>query len=402
MNNSIKNIKITTDGDTGMMDIKNTLGRMSCILAVSMLYAPNLSAAEIELESGLGTDSNPFRLSDSLVPQSESYWRNELKLSLGEVAPWFMKVKFEDQQYSGDDRADNTKVSGEVGVTTQFGQAKHELELSLNAGSQDRTYVSRVTGQEFSFGGTPFGDRYDQTYQGAEAGFEFNLGKRQKILAEIEYQKRDYEDPTIDGLSNLDYDSTKLELSWQNYIGNEFRYRISAHTGERNYDERLARDIDGNEIPGVIESYKLTGVDLQTRYRMGKKTYAYITIGLDQRTDNGGGYYDTDTKSLGFRLSHKTQSDSQLRLSLKYRDLSYDRGDIATDIETDAETPSSSGWTAIASYEKPLVRFNQSEDSDEASELSWYIQAKIYDFDADRDIYRFNREILETGLKVEF
>jgi hypothetical protein len=352
-------------------------------------------AVELEINSSLGIDSNPFRLNDLFPAQDETFWRNDVDIGFGEASPWYLDLRVIDTQYTSNEPGDTTLFDSRLGYEGLYGESEHTFDLSVGGRSNDSTYVSRVTGDVYQVSRQDAGDRYDYYRWDVQGEFKFKLADRRSILLNLDYREQDYEDYDELGISDLDYKSFELELGWQDYWSADFRYRIYANFNRRDYDDRRARSLDGMKIPRSDSEYEVARIVFDTRYRLSRGTFLYASVRYGERKDNGGGYYDSETFSGSVRYRKQFNSNGGVFwFSLYYRDLSYDRGDFAQNIENEAEPPSSQGWRAVMSYERPVKSWAKGK-------LSWFANARYYDYDSGRQIYEYDRWTMETGLKYE-
>ncbi|MCG8413023.1 MAG: hypothetical protein MI746_02290 [Pseudomonadales bacterium] len=365
-----------------------------CLVAILLSGSGQLVAAEFELGSGLGFDSNPYRLNDSLPVDEEGFVSSEARLRLGEGRGVSADFRVINDSYIDDSRGDRTLIISNLSWENQFSDSEHEIRLSLNDRRLDRTYVSRLSGDTYAVRSTPAGDRYNYDRQSLRAQLEFNLAGRNQLLLDLDARTQNYEDfPTL-SLVNLDYDQWSAEVTWRNFWTSRLRVDFVGEISNRDYDSRELRSLDGAIIPGSRSRYDYTRLAINSRIRTGPRTYLYLNISNNLRQDNGPGYYDTDDLSGSVRLRHQTSFDGVLNLSTNYRDLTYDRSSNTFDLETEVEAPDSRGWRWSFSYEQPLgERFG--------ANWFWFAEAAYFDYDSGRSIYIFERETYQTGLRIE-
>lgn len=366
-----------------------------CLVISFLLGSGQLSAADFELGSGLGFDSNPYRLNNSLPVDEEAFISSEARLRLGEGEGFSADFRVINDSYIDDNRGDRTLIISNVAWEKQFSENEHEVRISLNDRRLDRTYVSRISGDSYAVRNTFAGDRYNYDRQSLRAQLNFNLPGRHQLLVDLDSRTQNYEDfPTL-GLVNLDYDQWSAELTWRNFWTSRLRIDFVGEISNRDYDSRELRALGGAIIPGSRSRYDYTRLAINTRLRTGPRTYLYLNASSNLRQDNGPGYYDTDDLSGSIRLRHQTSFDGVLNVSANYRDLNYDRTSNTFDLETEVEAPDSRGWRWSLNYEQPLGdRFG--------ANWFWFAEAAYFDYESGLNIYVFERETYQTGLRIEF
>jgi hypothetical protein len=91
-----------------------------------------------------------------------------------------------------------------------------------------------------------------------------------------------------------------------------------------NYDNRHARDLNGNLVSTVLLDYLYHGVDLTLRHRFSRKLVTYLDYTLTIRDDPYAGYNDYIKHEAGLRAIFKTDR-LNIRVSGSYWDKSYPR-----------------------------------------------------------------------------
>ena len=368
--------------------------RFTGLLTLAALLSSSAMGAELRVTSTLGHDTNPFRLSDNFLSAPQSYWNNSVDYKLEDISSWFVQLGY-DKKQSELDTADSTSSLARVGYKTAFSKSEHELEFSLTRRSLDTSFVSRFTGDLFEAGGLPAGDRYDYRRWTAQADVRFKLSKSQQLIVGLEHRLQDYTDLGALGISNLDYDHSSIELTWQNDQTKWMRYSLAADLGSRSYDSRLASDFLGFPIFGLTSEYDYAGLSIKTRFKPDKYSRVYANISYQTRSDNADGFNDTESLIGQLRYAHRTADKSTFVASLVYRDLTFDRAGILTDLEIEGESPSSSGWQLSLSYQLPLLKQN-------GIPISWLAKYSYYEFSAELSAYEYERSVLETGLIFDF
>lgn len=370
--------------------------KSACIYSTLLFgLSCGIQAAEIDLKTGIGHDSNPFRLTDSLPVNADTYWHQAVRIDLGKDTSWIGQLNLRRNIYQDIDAADHRTIDARAGYKGTFSDGVHDYRLSLAYRDQDKSYVSRFSGLPYAVGGTSASDRYDFSRWHPRADVNFQIAKGQTLQVRLEHRDIDYEDYLDLGLTDLDYHQTGVRLGWKHRLNREFRYELFSDVQHREYENRLAKDDRGNNISDKHSQYRYLTLGAKMRYRLARQTYVYLGLKMIDRNDNGGGYYDTETYRGSVLLRRILPTKSEWSLSLRYSDLNYDRKDTNGDLENDAETPSTDGFGAVARYTRPLFTLGDAP-------VEGYVQLNYDDYDAEIDAYAYDRTRFESGLKVTF
>ncbi|NTS76688.1 autotransporter outer membrane beta-barrel domain-containing protein [Catenovulum sp. SM1970] len=362
--------------------------------ALAMAVATPAMATDVHISSGLGYDDNPYRLNEAFKPESDTYWRNKVRIKHDFNKNWYTDARLDSSVYADDSNADTLSTHIEAGYKTRLLDNKATLTTSLAHKYFDKTFVSRFSGQEYFYKGNNASDRYDYQRWTPEIDLTYRLDKNNRFKASFDYRFQAYEGYTDLGLSNLDYEQAKLKFEWRHRFNKNFSITPNIELTKRSHDERLAKDALGKNIPGKVLSYDYQGAGVKSFYRFNKATSLSTSFKYIQRNDNASGYYDTEEKVFSTRLLHKFDKNTRLTLGLRYADLDYQR-QLFTDVETEDETPSTEGWRVQAKYQQHAFSVKDVP-------VSWYADANYYDYTAEINAYEYDRVKLESGLSFKF
>lgn len=365
------------------------------LFTACLAFSAYTQAMDLTIESTVGHDSNPFRLSDDFSPDSSAFWRNRVTLRSDRDSTWLYEIDGLNYSYSNENDADSSQVDVEFGRRFWLDDETQDLVLKLGYRQSDRTFVSRFQGDVYEVQGESVGDRYDYDRVYAEVKYDKKLKGRNAYQLRLRLRDQSYDDFSDLNLSRLDYQSAELRLRWQGYLSSKLRYRLYGELSMRDFDDRRAQSVNGERLAGTDLEYDAFEFGIDSRFRVAKGVYLYTRLGWSQREDNGGGFFDTDTLTGSARLRWSLSEGRLVSLSAYYRDLEYDRDNITTDLENDAEAPSTRGWRFVASYEKQLM------DS-EYGRLDWISHLRNYSDQSDLRQYEFDRLMVETGLRYRF
>jgi len=365
------------------------------VATLGLGFAAIGQAAELQVTSGLGYDSNPYRLSDAHSVESDSFWRNSVKASVGKKKNWFASGRLQHDSYLDNSDADQTNWQVKVGYKGRFSPAKHFYRVSLEYRDSDKTYVSRFSGKPYSVGGISATDRYDYQRWAPKAELYYNLSKHQQLQFKLNYRQQDYSDYTNLGLSDLDFSQAGGYIGWRHKLSKKTQLTVFGDYQQRDYDNRLAKDIDGDDIAGLTSEYTYKQLGVKARYKLSKATTVSARVDYTDRQDNGDGYYDTETFHASLQFKRITANKGELSAGIDYRDLGYTRSDINDDLEQEGEAPSTKGYRIKAGYKMPAFTLGQYP-------VIWYNRFSYEDYDADVKQYVYDRMKIETGLQVKF
>ena len=355
------------------------------------------SATVLTVNSGIGLDSNAFRLNQEFETEQQAYLNNSIRLRSDFKSPFVFNLSYANKTYLDDDRADTTTTGFTFGYKGKWQALKYQI--SLGHRDFEKTYVSRFSGDVYTSKGEDFPDRYNFARLTPKMSLEYKLNKQHSLLLSGEYRETDYHDYSEFGLSNLDYSQWIGAAGWKYKPTKSFTSILNFDLQQREYDGRLAKDKDGKNIEGLTSVYDYWGVDWTGRHRFSKQTQLSLSASYTDKSDNASGYYDTEYLTLGARLRHKTDSDTQISASFMYTDLKYLRGSIRdnseSDIETNDELPDNNGFVSRLSIDKPFW-------SNGKNQAKFYLSGTYYQYDSGIKQYTYDRYKVETGIKLRF
>lgn len=366
--------------------------RISCGLLLG-LAAHHLAAAELSVSGHGGVDSNPHRLSSELDPDAEAFSLVDVNVSNRFDSGVSIKAQSEHAFYPGDDRADWSKSRVDLGFRDDFNDRKVRYEVSGDWTNRDQNYVSRTTGEDAVSGGESIVDRYDYQQLNLNAGVSYTT--EQDIRYRIRYQRRDkdYEDFSIPGLSDLDYQHDRYRFDIEYRFADA--HRVSAEIGEtrREYKDRRVQDSNGDDIPNTDLEYDYSQYGLGYTYRPDSKLEFRLKASFSERSDNGVGFNDSTYDSIYLSWRKTLGNADEIRLSLLFSEFAYDDRSFSVDADGEEESFDNDGYTLKLGYQSRLQRNDG---------LSILYGAEAQNFDSSDSRYVYDRVILTIGLKYDF
>ncbi len=356
---------------------------------------PNLYALESDLALYLGYDDNPYKLSDDFDPDGGWFLDTILKA----------QHKYENFRFRGNlkhrtyenslDDADNTSMA----VDARY-RKKHEIagkraysSVLLKYGIRDKTYVSRTTGMIGTSGGQEIRDRYDYKYWAAKAKTSIKITKPLKVELELDYLDKDYDHPSVSGLSNLDYRQLELSNDWKYAYSDTSRFGLTLSASRREYDNKRSKNLLGLSVPGTDLTYNYGSISVSHRYDFTSKLQSKIKYEYEERSDNGSGYYDYDSHKGSAALRYMVKDGLTLKASLLYQKLEYDYA-IVVD-ENDDPLPGKDGYTAKLRLQKDL-------ELSKTTPAYLFAEVKYDTYDSNTPVYEYDRAQALIGVNINF
>ena len=371
----------------------NKVKQFAIIGFLPVIFLLPTANATLELGIVAGTDSNPFKLADQFKPQSSSYLLSTLAYRQKFDNGLYLKLKADIYTYKLD-IANKNKQRVQLGFNHKF-ENKNVFDMAISAGSYDKTYVSRSTGEIGSSRGEQIPDRYNNQWLLANIDYRYRLNKHHTYTVFAENLIKDYENLSGFRLSNLDYQQMGMGLRWKYRLTKNFSLKSSFRYRHREFDDRRARTQFGFIIADSQLTYDYFRADIKTLWYLDKKQRLLAMIYKESKRDNYSGYYDRDSYNIALAWRYKTDSDSRINVKLKYVD--YQSNNDISDNNQDEENNSVShkGPILTVKYDKQLWQSNHYS-------IDGMVNAAWYKDSADNYIYEYQRSMIEVGLKLKF
>jgi len=363
-------------------------------LSAGLLISFQSLAVNFSSNIHIGFDDNPHSLSEPRNPLSDKYFHGDVKLSSDFKSPILFKLRLRKSEYVDDDRASWSKTYAELGYKSKFksGRKTWRYRFSVDAAKNDKTYVSKSTGLIGSFGGFSIADRYDSKLTNFNAEVSFRNRQKTKYSFGFQHRNKDYEDFSIAGLSDLDYRHNRLKFEINNRLSDTARLVFGLSFTAREYLDRRADDLAGNDIAGTdleldYRSYKLSYI-----HRVAKKIKWTYSVGIAERNDNSSGYQDSDNIYASISGRYRLENDRQLKLSLRYSDADYPNQLTTTTALGDEDDREKNGYKVNLEYQQLLnkgVSFSS----------HYFVELNFADFDSPNPDYIYQRSALAAGFR---
>jgi len=287
---------------------------LGSVLAAGLLGASSgasqAALRKVDLQAGTyaGYDSNPLRLAAN--PEAAAF--SELRLDsiadldVNQSAGFFMELhgnlRLHEHVASG---ADYQQLGLRAGFDwTPYRSSNRFMTVALGGLYRARrtTFLDPVTGQDYVLvedpAATPpttinLSERLDVDSTGAFVNMRWKTSRRLQFSVDTEYRRddhgQDYEDSPV--VHSLDARRVAVMPGAVITLSNVARLRLAVGVTRLDYDERLAVDSLGNQVPGTTSTYDYTtyrvALDLLPAPRWD------LRLGMLQtaRDDSFAGYY---------------------------------------------------------------------------------------------------------------
>ncbi len=359
-----------------------------CLIMSSNNYATDLS---IELDSGY--DSNPFQLADVHQFDSAAFIQPRIKYRQKFENSFYLVGNLKSTLYSGESDADETRINFGGGVKKKFkiGKKRAHYKFEARYYQIDQTYISRNTGLIAVFSGQQIADRYDANWFQLKASSDVKLNRSFTFNIEAEYRDKNYQSYETLGLSNLDYSQYFVGSVLVFNSDKENRFKFGAEVGTREYDNRVAKLLDGTNILGSNLEYNYQRYSFDYRNKKDKFTWS-LGFNSELREDSGGGFYDTVKNRAYAKAKYKRKSGSFISAKLSYLDHSFDNSIPLGQVQNDEELRAREGYVLELEYNRNLVDFGYKE-------LFFHTKLSYADYDNADPFYIYDQSIFQIGLK---
>lgn len=369
--------------------------RIKVIAVCFLCLVTSVVSAESRVSILTGIDDNPFRLTNSLNPKQGFFLST--RLDYDNRFKNGLSVDFSAKLTEFEARVKDASVA-----RWNFGSGyryklskKSRLDLNLSAGELDKTYISRATGRVGVFNNQSIADRYDYSWHAFQAKYQHRLNKKHRLTLTGQFYDRDYFDYSSLNLTNFDYKRAGLELDWRYRINKSWTLYTDYRVRTRAFDSREARTLQGDIILGSLLEYQYHRMSATTRWDVSQETRLSMQVFNDDKQDNSSGYYDTNFSGYSVSWRRKTTEDAIITARLKYQNYENKNNILGNEFEEELDTNDNRGFVLNFSFRKPLWEWDNNT-------VHGYFRASLYHFKAKQDIYEYNRQLVEVGVRARF
>jgi len=366
---------------------------------LSGLILASLSASsfalEIDAELSPGYDDNPFRLTDNFDPEGGWYVDTELKAKQY-IGDFRFRGALANRSYENsldDGDASTVKLDGRYKKKYEIAGKKAFSHLIVKYGNKNKTYVQRSTGEVGTFSGQEIENRYDYDSWGGEAKTAVYFTKQLRVGLEVDYINKDYNDPSVAGLSNLDYDQFKISNDWTFKASDRSKFEFILSAAKREFDDKREKTLAGSNVAGTDLEYDLYSASISHKYKISPQLTSELELKYKDRSDNGSGFYDTDEYKVSAGIAYEIDEGLNLAINASYLDREYDNEQIVD--ENDDLHPGKDGYSISAHIEKDL-------DSIKILPLALFAGVQYDDYDSNDPNYEYDRVQVFAGVEMSF
>ena len=363
---------------------------------IAVAFYDNALAVELAVSGHAGVTSNPHQLSDSFQPDSEVFTLFDLKFSNRFDNGSYFKAQTKQSLFLNDETADRSRTKLDLGYRSKFHISEQKFRYKLWADSTIRnsTYVSKTTGQVATFNGQSIADRYDSVQNNLNAYVSLRSANKTRYKISYQHRDKDYQDYSIPGLSNFDYAHHRLRLNVDFRVSDESHVVAKIGTTRRDFKDRRAQDLNGDDIPGTNLEYDYLEYSLGYSYRPDKTVRLGALVEFIEREDNGVGYadstYDRVTLSARFVLSETDSLDA----SLRYSDLAYVNQVVIDPSSLEEFGYDNKGYSILVDYRRAL-------SSREENKFTLLLNFEAFDFDSSDPRYQYSEYVFSAGVRYD-
>lgn len=326
----------------------------ACLLLVSSAAGQmRARLATLRFELGTGYDTNLFRIAD----QSDS---NRVaapsEMLAGRASGWlywkkgvqtYAAASGEYSYYPGNTFANEWQWSAKTKTSfaikrrpSRFAPAMN-LEIALGAMQVDQLYTNRELGgeayrdvNEDGLAPIQLGDLFDRKSYFFGGGMEFAFSKSSALSVGYTREVKDYANlgnPAAPNFYSLDNAENRIEAGLDVKPSKPLKIKLAYAGQDRQYDYRLARNGNGDEISNQYRRYWTNVYGVDASWNRARWT-AKIRTSLEHRRDRAQGYYNSMRGQAGGDFTLAVSSHAQINLGLAHAWKNYERVTLAGNI----------------------------------------------------------------------
>lgn len=315
-----------------------------------------------------GHDSNPLRVSGD---RGGGGGFTELRLDFtlgvdtGEHTGLFLDLGGRQRWHVTDlSGADALTADVRVGLEWTPWRRQHKHVAILIGGSyglQRLEFIDRATGRVFEVVEDPtptppltraIPDRLDVDQAGAFVHLRWKTGRRVRIFLDTAFVRSDYLDD-FEGsnvLEPLDHDRWTVTPGVRLVLNRHARLTLSVTRSTADYTGRLARDLAGTRVAGVLNEYRYTTHRLSLDLLHGRNWETSFGVNTTARDDLYAGYYDYGGSSVFGFVKHAITPKASWQLFASFRELDYDNATVSNALDAEFRSSDASRFVGRLEY----------------------------------------------------
>ncbi len=372
-----------------------------CVLLLASLQSDLTQGVELTGNAAVGSDSNPYKLRDSMDKSSGAYVAVGLTASQRVNEQLTVEVGLKNRSYENNfDDADETRASVELAYRDKFKLfgKRSRYRLKAEYDYKDDSFVSRATGRIATAAGESLADRFDSAKWGVSGKISTRLNRSVSSGLELAYRQKNYEDFNVIGLSDLDYAEFSLVNDWAYRWNRKNKSFVDIGVGQRHYDNREERDSAGVAVAGADLKYDYVEFALGHKVKLKRNTKLGFKVSYDRRDDSGSGFYDKDAIKFDVKLGHHLRNGARLDLEVSYLEKEYSAtiDPVLSETEEEGEPLNDKhGYTVKMGIEQDLT-------ITAGVKSILFARATYADISSDSPIFTYDRGQVEIGIKASW
>ncbi|MGQ0428443.1 MAG: hypothetical protein ACT4UQ_00680 [Gammaproteobacteria bacterium] len=381
--------------------LMRSLRKLAVCAALAIVAGAASAESDIELQGGVGYDSNVYDLNPVVGVLDGFFTELEATVEARGVAAggWSKRadIGISGRLYEsalGD--ADEGRFYVRARGSSEEKYDQNGWDWSLRYQARDRTYVSQLTGQEGTDdAGNQIGDRYDNSAGDLRASWRLPGWKIGRLSLEGSIRDRNYfDDYEQFGLERLDYHEYGIAPGYE-LGGRDRRVRVTLRLEERIYRDRRTSDAGGNSVAGTDLEYRYYGVEASYRHRFSRRIALEFSGGYEIREDNGVGYADRRRWDAELDWTLRFAGDNRLSVESGYSSRVLDQ-QVVGDPTINDEEPQRKGFKGAVRYSRPFPFLDRHG-------FSLVAEANWMSYDNSRDPrYAYDRVTGFLGVQQDF
>ncbi len=229
---------------------------------------------------------------------------------------------FYDSGFSNANRiSQRFEIGADIADTDESGRQRRLLQSSFFLTGRDETNFDPDSGIDRDFNGSDISGRLAYRGAGVKLNFEHAL-RRWSYGVDARLEGRQYDD--VAPLPGYDHDLAFLRLSAGYLLTRNTTLEAGLFRYRRSYDERLARNIDGNYLTtNAILEYDYSGLELGINYAISPAIELAAEYVFLDRKDGFEGYFNSIQDRLLLSASYRLSDRIRLSASLRARAFYY-------------------------------------------------------------------------------
>ena len=229
---------------------------------------------------------------------------------------------FYDSEFSNANRVSQRfEIGADIADTDESGRQRRLLQSSFFLTGRDETNFDPDSGIDRDFNGVDISGRLAYRGAGVKLNFEHAL-RRWAYGVDARLEGRQYDD--VAPLPGYDHDLSFLRLSARYSLTRNTTLEAGLLRYRRSYDERLARNIDGNYLTtNAILEYDYSGLELGINYAISPAIELAAEYIFLDRKDGFEGYFNSIQDRLLLSARYRVSDRIRLSASLRARYFYY-------------------------------------------------------------------------------